>query len=113
MNKRGLSLLEIIIATVIFVVIMSGMANVFFSSKTLLAHSGSRSRALKTAMAQLSQVQLGVREDEKVSGVTCLYDQSSCTGTLSSGGVDYELFWTTEPFETNMRRVTIQVHWDE
>ncbi len=64
MNKRGLSLLEIVVASVILAVVMTGLAGVFVGGKRWVLHFRSRSTAAELVKKFLDFLPGQVRQDQ-------------------------------------------------
>jgi prepilin-type N-terminal cleavage/methylation domain-containing protein len=63
MRKKGLTLLEIVIATLILSLVMTGVANLFITAKRYLIHSRSRMAGGELGKLFLEPLQSGVRQD--------------------------------------------------
>ncbi len=64
MNKKALTLLEIIVATVILALIMAGMASVFVTSRQFLLHSRYRVSAAELGKRFIDPLQVYVRAED-------------------------------------------------
>ena len=63
LNKRSTTLFEVIVSTVIFALVMSGMVGVFVASKRNVAHSHNRMTSGEIGKIFLEPLQLAVRQD--------------------------------------------------
>ena len=63
-NRRGFSLLEIIMATVLLSLIITGLASVFISGKKLILHTQFRMTGGELGKYFLDPLQLQVRQDQ-------------------------------------------------
>ncbi|MDD5562062.1 MAG: hypothetical protein PHT50_08075 [Candidatus Omnitrophica bacterium] len=62
-NKRSTTLFEVIVATVIFALVIAGMASVFVSSKRQIMHAMDRMTSSEMGKLFLDPLQLAVRQD--------------------------------------------------
>ena len=63
MNKKGLSLVEILVSLVIMGLVMVGLVNIFISGKRWTLHSRSRITAGELGRYFLDPLQMDVRQD--------------------------------------------------
>src|SRR3989338_5521605 len=68
MRKKGLSLLEILISTLILALLMIGLGNIFVAGKKLILHSRSRMTGGELGKNFLDPFQRLVRQDEWDTG---------------------------------------------
>lgn len=137
MNKKGFTLLEILIAALIMVMVMAGLTYVFLAGKGHLAHTRSRIQAAELGRLFLAPLQMDVRQDT--------WDQSPVdpapNNLLTAGNYkstnnpfsDYSGYttvsWLEEPLMdnityypvyeisavagTNLRKAKVTIAWDE
>jgi|GEM_PF-1718720 prepilin-type N-terminal cleavage/methylation domain-containing protein len=117
--KRGLTLIEIVVALVILSISMLGITNLLVSSKRYVRHSRCRTQAVNLARFYLEELGMYVRADQWQAG-----DYSN---PLSSGHhIITENFWLGTPLiryrlyydvsgldDFGMRRVKLEVKWIE
>jgi prepilin-type N-terminal cleavage/methylation domain-containing protein len=63
MNKRGLTLLEIIIAMLILALVMTGIANIFLAGKRHIGRARSKIQAAELGRLFVAPLQKDVRQD--------------------------------------------------
>ena len=119
MKKKGLTLLEVLIATILFSLVISGLANIFVAAKRLLLHAHSRVIAAELAKYQIERMHAQVREDQW--STNCLGSNTNCTpanGFLTtytdSSQTTYLFTWdaTNQP-AIGVRRVNLTIQWYE
>ena len=81
MNKRALTILEILVSVIILSVVMVGITNLFISGKRLIIHSGSRMAGGEIGRLFLEPLNMAVRQ-----GGTDGWSQSS---NALTGGIKY------------------------
>ena len=115
MHKKGLTLLEILIAAVIFSLVIMGLASVFLAGKRHLRHS--RGRIVASGMGQyvLDPLQMQVRQDQW--SANCLGEGINCSGIEGSWSIDNMPYTTatawTKIAGTGLRKITTRVNWTE
>jgi len=62
-NKKGFTLLEILIAALILALVMTGLASIFLAGKRHLAHTRSKIQAAELGKLFLAPLQQDVRQD--------------------------------------------------
>jgi len=67
MNKKGLSLLEILISLVVLALLMASLTNLFVTGKRYILHSRSRMAAGELGRLFLDPLQMAVRQDTWVN----------------------------------------------
>jgi Tfp pilus assembly protein PilV len=115
MDKKALTLLEIIISTVILAIVMTGLVNVFVASKKLIQHSRYRMNAGEIGKKFFDPLQAYVREDgwnascfgtnqviANCENVTTSIPPYNATYSISNLSVD-----------TNIKKVTANITWTE
>jgi len=117
MNKKGLSLLEILIASLILALVITGLISVFVSGKRLLLHSRSRMAGGELGKFFLDPLENEVRQD--LWGGTCLSNDAFCgiQPPETLGPITYTADYNTSavavPVPTNppLRRATVTITW--
>lgn len=115
MNKRGFTLLEIIIATMLFALVMSGLMGIFVAGKRHTIHSRERMTGSELEKLFLDPLQMAVRQDT--------WDQAGNELKTATGvslpaqkvnNVDYTAQKDVNVVAgTDLRRVKVQVNWTE
>lgn len=111
---RGLTLMEIIIATLIFALVMAGLANLFIAAKRLTLHARSRIQASELGKQFLDPLQMQVRQDQW--GANCVSNNANCLAELPVplGGIDFNATYTSGTVAgTNLRIVNVTLNWNE
>jgi Tfp pilus assembly protein PilW len=133
-NKRSTSLFEIIVSTVIFALVMSGMVSVFVAGKRQVMHSRERMTSSEMGKLFFDPLQLAVRQDtwdtaanglRKVGSNYITYCDSDAGHTQNPAcpsvgsqrkvnGVDYTARYEVSTVSgTDLRRVKVQTSWTE
>ncbi len=114
-NKKGITLLEIIIATVIMATIMTGLASAFIGGKKLIQHLRLRMGSGEIGRKFLDPLQAYVRQDT--------WD-SSCFGTSKDIAYCPNVPTTSSPYaaaysisdlaaDANIKKVKVTISWGE
>jgi len=116
MNKKGLSLLEILISVLILALVMTGLANVFVAGKRHILHSRSRMTVSELGKYFLDPLQMQVRQNDWTTTTNCL-GTGNCppqTWTESTTNIVYtaNTNWTIVP-GTTLRKITTTINWSE
>ena len=117
MNKKGLSLLEILIAALILSLVMTGLVGIFVSGKRLVLHSRARMTGGELGKFFLDPLENEVRADQWgggncLSGGACPNPQQETLGSITYNAyynASDVLVGTNPP----LRRVTVNIAWDE
>jgi len=125
MNKKGLSLLEILISSVILALLMAGLVNLFVAGKRHIVHTRSRMAGGELGRLFFDYLQMHVREDTWLAagnalqtGVwNCPPSQPGCPTALERtfGAITYGAQYTitrNAPIN-NVNRVTVNIAWTE
>jgi len=114
MNKKGLSLLEILIAALILSLVITGLAGIFVSGKRLVLHSRARMTGGELGKFFLDPLENRVRQDEW--DFNCLSNNAFCNPQQETvGPITYNAVFNTSavavPLGTNppLRRVTVTI----
>jgi prepilin-type N-terminal cleavage/methylation domain-containing protein len=117
MNKRALTLLEILVSITILSITMTGMLNVFTSTTRQSRHSRSRLTAAELIRTLVDVLHMDVRQDQW--GTNCLSGfAGSCPSaalTVTPGDISYTPSVTCDGIagSTTLRRVTATLTWNE
>ena len=114
MHKKGLSLLEILIATLILTLVITGLVGVFVSGKRLTLHSRARMSAGELGKFFLDPLENRVRQDQW--GNNCLSNNAICTDQPETlNGIPYTAHYNTSDVlgPGGPRRVTVNITWNE
>ncbi len=133
MKKKGVTLLEIIVATVVLSLVMLGMSSLFFAAKANLFHSGARTSATQLGKLFLDPLQMHVRSDNWDTAANALSTGTRfCDDTANTqqpGGVcppaaernlnattytaQYDISPGAVAVDPSLRRVVVTVRWQE
>lgn len=124
MTKKGLSLLEIIISSLILALIMTGLANMFVAGKRHILHSRSRVTGGELGKYFLDLLQMDVRQDQWVAGGNCLTGDGSsgCDTTpwTDPSGIQYSPQYQISGLLVDgqnplgrLRKVKVTISWNE
>jgi len=122
MNRKGLSLLEIMVATVILALITTGLANIFIVGKRYILHSRSRMTGGELGKVFLDPLYSQVRESDwsgsDYATTSNLRIRSNETGAAETLDRVYEPIYNVttvpnQPADSQMRKVTVTVSWNE
>jgi len=115
MNKKALTLLEILVSITLLSITMTGMLNIFTSSTRQQRHSRSRLTAAELARSFVDPLHMDVRQDQW--GTNCLsgFAGSCPSAPLTIGGISYTPIVTCggAPGTSIVRKVTAKVTWNE
>jgi len=120
MKKKGLSLLEVLVATILFALVISGLANIFVAAKRLIFHAHARTISAELAKYQIERMHAQVRQDQW--STNCLGSNTNCTpgnGFLTTwtdgSNTQYDFTWdsTFQPAGVDVRRVNLTIQWYE
>lgn len=121
----GFTLLEIIVATVIFGLVMVGLANIFISAKRYTLHARSRIQAAELGKLFLDPLQMQVRADswDQINNLLRIplgQESRSWTGTQEVlDGISFTPNYTVSRVrdsagnDTGLRRVRVNITWAE
>jgi prepilin-type N-terminal cleavage/methylation domain-containing protein len=109
MNKKGLTLLEIIISVIILALIMTGLVNVFVSGKKLIQHSKMRRGGGEIGKKFLDPLQGYVRQD--TWSTNPLGSDKISKSTQGDYSSVYEA--STHSKEANIKKVKATISWTE
>ena len=98
MSRRALTLLEVLIALVIFAVIMAGLTNLFISGKRWILHARARMAGGEIGKQFLDPLQMQVRQDSWPSTSNCFNClTTNCSSPPVPGCATFLNPWTDIP----------------
>ncbi|MCX5715056.1 MAG: type II secretion system protein [Candidatus Omnitrophica bacterium] len=113
--KKGLTLVEIIAATVILGITVAGLAGVFIMSKRYVLHNRSRMASGEVARYFLDPLQMDVNQSEW--GSNCLSGATSVCPSSAfpdlGDGMEYTPHFDTGNIAAGVRYVTLTLNWTE
>lgn len=120
MNKRALTLVEIIVSTVILALTMAGIASLFIGGKKYVLHSRSRMAGGELGRLFLDPLQNDVSQQDWEDPNNCVNKGVGCPGQTSVGDIQYTPYYTPPTYvkdsnnnDTTLRRVTVRIDWNE
>jgi len=123
MNKKGLTLLEIIISIIIFSLVVLGLTNVFVAGKRYIQHNRLRMGGGELGKYFFDPVQNTVREDIwSTTSPLGTGDNSTLETNAMLGGIFYSVNYEILPdyFDSNsnsqipnLTKVRSQITWEE
>ena len=114
MNKRGFTLLEIIVAMVLFAGVMAGLVGVFVAGKRHVIHSRERMTGGELGKLFLDPLQMAVRQDTWDAAGNILKIGSTSAVPTKVNNVDYTGQYDVNAVAgTDLRKVKVQVNWTE
>ena len=110
MPKKGFTLIEIIVSSVLIALMVTGLINIFVAGKRHILHSRSRISAGELGKIFLDPYMLS----QDPSGTSCM-DTFSCPATsVTMNGVTYaSTYDVTQLPDTSLFRVTANITWNE
>ncbi len=113
MRKKGLTILEILVASIILAIVTAGLANIFFVGKKYILRSRSRMAAGELGKVFLDPLQMDVRQDLWTSN--CLGSEIGCPGPEAVGPVTYTPVYDITPGSpvANLNKVKVTIKWDD
>ncbi len=116
MNKKAVTLLEVLIAILILAITMANLVNLFVSGKRYILHARSRMNAAESGRSFLDSLQMDVRQD--LWNNNCVSTDGvniSCNTTPQSiNDINYTPTYTKSPVAgTELRRVVTSISWTE
>jgi Tfp pilus assembly protein PilW len=113
MNKKGLSLLEILVAGLILTLTLAGLLNIFVAGRRWVLHNRLRMTGGELGKYFLDPLQMDVRQDEWNN--RCLGGGLNCPAAQTIDGVEYAPTYTRNlntPIP-NINRVRVDISYTE
>jgi len=113
MHKKGFTLVEIIVATLILALVTTGLAYVFLAGKRHLLHTRSKIQAAELGRLFLAPLQRDVRQDQW--GSNCLSAGTGCPGAQTVDNITYTPTYnrTLNYPIANLNKVKVTITWNE
>ncbi len=112
-NRQAFTLMEILVALVIFVLLIASFVSLIVASKRYMLHSRSRISGGEIGRQFLEPLQLDVRQDQW--GSNCLSAGLNCNTTAwtdPSSGIVYTPTYTFSN-TNNLRKLRLDITWNE
>lgn len=116
MNKKALTLLEIIVAVTILAITLAGLVNLFISGKRWILHSRSRMAGGELGKYFLDPLQMDVKQDEWSNRCLGSGGTLNCPLTQNLDNIQYSPTYNISNVEGTgnlIHRVTVDIAWDE
>lgn len=114
MNKRGVSLLEILIALGVFALVMLGFSRLLLSARRFALHNRLKIIGGGLGAFRLEGLQMNVRQDLWDS-TNCLNNKAQCDATTWTDPTSGKVF--TPEYDVsvvgNLRKVKVKVSWPD
>jgi Tfp pilus assembly protein PilW len=116
MNKKSLTLLEIIVATVILALVISGLANIFLVGKRYILGSHSRITSGELGKYFLDPLQNDVNQATWTAAGNCL-GTGNCPNEIAGVAQGLDRDYTANysiinnPTLANLKRVKVDITW--
>jgi prepilin-type N-terminal cleavage/methylation domain-containing protein len=119
LNKKGFTLIEVVVATLLLAVLAAGVAGAFWGSQHFLSRAKHRVQAFNFAIAALDRLRSNYKyldgEMNVGSGYLALDIGCSVTGEMAAMAplpADFT-YDVTEPQVNGYKQVTVKVDWNE
>ena len=114
MNRKGFSLVEVVVASVILALLASGVFSVMISARYLVGRTRDRARAVELARQQIEQMRQLISADQWNLTTSPIYPGSWSGWSPAPGASNYEYrYKVSTVVGAECRQVTIQVRWNE
>ena len=126
MNKKGFTLIEIIIATLILALVTTGLAHVFLAGKRHILHTRSKIQAAELGRLFLDYLPMHVRQDTWDQAANALSitlpagrdcaSQPGCPALPAErtlDGITYNPQYYISNVGTSLRKVKVTINWTE
>ncbi len=119
-NLAGFSLIEIIVATFLLALVITGLANIFLAGKKHLVHTRSKIQSAELGRLFLAPLQMDVRQD--LWGSNCLSSNptSGCPGAQTVDNILYTPAYQNTALLADaqnplgrLRKVKVTINWTE
>jgi prepilin-type N-terminal cleavage/methylation domain-containing protein len=118
--KKGFTLLEVIVSTILLSLIMGALASLYFGAKRWVLHARMRMQATEVSTSYLDPLQRNVRQDQWNPASNCLStDGAAGCNTVADNieGIVYApAYIVSAPPATvggNNKKITLTITWNE
>lgn len=113
-NQKGLSLVEALVAAVIFVMIAAGLTAVFFGANRQIVHARERATSAQLGKLFIDPLQNHVRQDTWSDSVqNKLFKNSTITQNVNNTEYTAQHTVTDSTADSNLRKVVTRISWNE
>jgi len=116
MHRKGMTLIEILVSSVIFALIISGLVSVFVMSKGHNVHARARTTASQLGKFFLDPLQMEVDQEHWDTNCLGRHAVGDCPdGTETIDGRTYDAVYNVTDVgnNTDLRRATVTITWNE
>lgn len=115
MNKKGITMMEIVVAAVIFALVLVTLANLFIGGKKYIVHSRSRMAGGELGKFFLDPLQQQVRQDQWSDNCLGSLDPAKCQEQYRTvNNLEYKAQYNVADVnESDTRHVTTTITWTE
>ncbi len=115
MSRKAVTLIEIIVATVVLALVITGLAQVFMSGRRFIIHARSRMVGAELGRYFIDPLHMDVNQANWAN--TCLGGSSSaCPGAKTIDGITYTPGYTVDNATAGadpIRRLRVTINWNE
>ena len=117
-SLTGFTLLEVIVSTILFALVIAGLANVFVAGRRSIMHSRSRMQAAEAAKLFLEPLYSDVRQDWWETNTSSLLWPGTHANSTTLNNINFNSTlnvteMNASPNTPQLRRATIQINWTE
>lgn len=115
MRKKGLSLFEILVATMLLAIVLLSVANIFVSVLRSVQHDHCVAVASEWIKFFLEPLHMEVNQDMVFPvPLNCLNNNSGCfSGTVTSNNIPYTVLVVTSTPVGELRKANVTINWTE
>lgn len=111
-DRKALTLIEILVAALILAIVMAGLVNVYIASRRYVIHARLRMTGGELGRSFLEPLRMEVRQDSW--GSNCLSNSAGCPSSETIDNIGYNSTYNINDVAgTNLRRVTVSIAWTE
>jgi Tfp pilus assembly protein PilW len=113
MSKKGLTLIEILVSSILIALVLAGLVSLFVANKRMIQHSRFRMAGGEVGKVFLSPLQAQVRQDQW--STNNLGNRTNWTATHAIDNVAYSATYNiTNHTNTGLiRKVRVSISWNE
>lgn len=114
MQKKGFTIIEIIVSVVLIALMSVGVVGIFVASKRLVLHSRSRASGVELGKVFLEPLQMQVRQDQW--GTNCLGAYNCPPANVTLDTINYTGSYTVTDgvvAGSDLRRVIVTINWTD
>ena len=114
-RRAGFTLMEVIVASMLIAITLTGLAHLFVIGKRYILHSRSRMASGELSKVFLDPLQMNVRQDQWGNNCLSSSPTAGCPGPQTIDNIPYTPTYTINDVGggTNLRRVRLTIGWTE